>query len=88
MTDRFRVQVDTESWSGRGLALACVDCKEVVTRNLPAQVSLERLITETTLHNAAAHPPQFVYEVMTAESVEPIVRFAWPPGGGARVMTR
>jgi hypothetical protein len=78
MGDRFRVQVAS---GGRGLELACVDCGDIIVRDLPAQVSLAHLDVEASLHNAANHPPEFVINVMSAQSAEPIVRYIDRPMG-------
>lgn len=77
MTDRFRVQVAP----GRGLELACVDCHEVVVRDLPAQMPLAQLDVAASLHSAAAHPPEFVINIMSAQSADPIVRYVDRPMG-------
>jgi hypothetical protein len=77
MTDRFRVQVAP----GRGLELACVDCQDIVVRDLPAQTRLGQLDIAASLHNAAAHPPEFAINIMSAQSAEPIVRYVDRPLG-------
>jgi len=77
MTDRFRVQAAP----GHGLELACVDCHDIVVRDLPAQVSLSQLDISASLHNAAAHPPEFVINIMSAQSAEPIIRYYDRPMG-------
>ena len=87
MMNRYRVQAATGSWSGRGLALACVDCKTVVTNELPAQVSLRRLEEAADVHEWEHHATEAlqllagadVLEIMTAQSEEPIARYVVPP---------